>query len=677
MKRKHIVPVLLTSAILLQGCGSAAEEVPVPEMQESDEQTEEVLDLSAIRPQDDFYGYVNATELADIDLEEYHGSYGSFQKISETVDDQLDEIIDEIVAGNRDAYAPGSNEQLIYDAYYQLLEASTGGESMNEEDIADMRATVDAIYNTASIEEYLEICSRLYREWDVNPIFGVSVDTDMHNSSVGSIWIQPFSNPTGMNMRNICIGGYYGETVAACFRSNMITYGMDADIAKERSVATTKMIIEIALGTDLDLMDLIEKDWTAMMQTALYKNNAQIDALCPNVGAAGILATMGLKEGQTDGMYLWDAGQLSVIDSLLTEEHLREWQDIAVLSYINSIGEMLPEEYEGAPVLYSNDRYARDGIKRMFGKEMGEEYVERYFDPKTAEAVTQITHDIVDEYIVMIDECDWMSDAGKKGITEKLDNMLYFIGADEPHTIDPKDADLIGHSVYDSRHRLQIRKYEEQLELLNDGVERNGFVNMAPQTVNACYSPDMNVINITAAIMNPPFYSPEQSYWENLGGIGAVVGHEISHAFDNYGVQFDKDGNYDPEWIPESDRKAFDEMAAKVEEYYSKQTILEVHPVDGKLTLGENLADISGIDCILRLTKNNEQRKELFENYAEIWAGVSPKDGVLRQLYMDEHSPEIVRVNAVVALFDPFYEIYDVKEGDPMYVAPQDRVTRW
>ena len=378
-----------------------------------------------------------------------------------------------------------------------------------------------------------------------------------------------------------------------------------------------------------------------------------------------------------DGVYLWDEGQLSGIDSLLTEEHLNEWQDIAVMCYMKSIEDMLPKEYGGHPYLYSNDMLAKNMIKMLLPKELGEEYVRNYYDEDTVAAVVQITDAIVDEYIVMIDDCEWLSDEGKIAITAKLDNMLYFIGADEPHKIKAEDAKLIGHSVYETKHNFNMRAYKDNMKVLKDGVERNGFEMMAPQTVNACYSPDMNSINITAAIMNAPFYSPDQSYWENLGGIGAVVGHEISHAFDNHGMMYDMNGNYDPSWIPEEDRKAFEEMASHIEEYYSEQRVLDIHPVDGELTLGENLADISGVDCILRLTKNNEQRKELLENYARIWASVMPKDDVLGQLYMDEHSPAKVRVNAVVALFDPFYEIYDVKEGDAMYIAPEDRVTRW
>ena len=548
---------------------------------------------------------------------------------------------------------------------------------MNEEDIGSMLKTVEDIRNTASIKEFLDICGRLYSEWDVNPIFGAMVDTDMHDSASGSVWIRPFQSPTGHDLKDISLGGQMGQGEAMYFRSTLVDLGMEAEEARQKSVADTKLIMEIALGTDLDLMEVIKKDWTAAMQTAIYRSNKELDALCPNVGADGILRTMGIGSGLTDGAYLWDERQLSTLDSLLTEEHLDEWQDIAILSYMSSINSMLPKKYGGFPVLYSNDLFAKETIKYTLSKELGEEYVKNYYDEETVAAVTQITDAIVDEYIVMIADCDWLSNEGKTAITAKLDNMMYFIGADEPHKTDSSDAKLVGNSVYDTKHNLNMRDYKDNMKVLRDGVERNGFEMMAPQTVNACYSPDMNSINITAAIMNAPFYSPDQSYWENLGGIGAVVGHEISHAFDNHGMMYDMNGNYDPSWIPEEDREAFEEMASHIEEYYSKQMVLDIHPVDGELTLGENLADISGVDCILRLTKNDEQRKELLENYARIWASVTPKDSALGQLYMDEHSPNKVRVNAVVALFDPFYEIYDVKEGDGMYVAPEDRVKRW
>ena len=673
--KKRVAEMLLMSAILLSGCGTEVPEMPYDMGQETEK--EAVLDPASIRPQDDFNGYVNAEYLMGLDLDEHKGSYGSFQAVQDLVDDQVDGIIEEIVNGDRNTYAPGSNEQLIYDAYYQVLEASCGGEFMNNEDITDMLSTIAKIQSIQNIEEFLELSGELYEEWNVNPIFGLSVGSDMHNSSAGSIWLEPFSDPSGSNPRNVSVGGNMGQVVAMYYRKALIDGGMDGDEAKERSVNTARMIIDIAQATDLDLLERMEKDWDVAMQTAQYKTAEEIDAICPNVGMAGLLQTMGLPADAADGVYLWDAGQLAKIDSLLTEEHLKEWQDIALMCYRSSISSLLTEEYGGQPVLYSNNKYALDAVKLILGKELGEEYAERYYDEQTVEAVCEIAEEITEEYKVMIEDCNWLSAEGKSAIRAKLDNMMYFIGADDPHTVDPKDAELIGHSAYDTQHRINKRDYRERMDILKNGIERNGFQSMAPMAVNACYSPDMNSINITLAIMNAPFYSPEQTDAENLGGIGAVIGHEISHAFDNQGMKYDSNGNYEPDWMPEKDREAFDKMAAHIEEYYSRQKILEIHPVDGELTLGENLADISGVDCILRLTKTNEERKELLENYARVWACVSQKDGALAQLYSDVHSPAITRVNAVVALFDPFYEIYDVKEGDAMYVAPEERVTRW
>ncbi|MCR5251791.1 MAG: M13 family metallopeptidase [Lachnospiraceae bacterium] len=673
MKKKSIA-VLLLSLLLIPGCGAAIVEPPAAAPEPAEE---EPFDPDSIRPGDDFNGYVNAKELLEADLDKYKGRYGSFVGLTEKVDDRLDEIIEDIVKGNRDSYAPGSNEQLICDVYQQALEASTGGSLMNDDDIKSMQATVDEIYNTSTMDEFLRVSGKLFSGWGVNPIFGIDIDTDMKDSASGSISLRPFCSPIGGSLEQICTGGQMGQAAAVQMRNMLMDFGMDGEEAKERSVADVKMIIDIALATDLELVDSIDEDWTTALQTAKYKTNEEFDALCPNVGADGMLLSLGMESRLTKGFYLWDEGQIAAIDALLTDEHLKEWQDIALVCYREGISEYLSEEYGGTPVLYSNDKYAKEAVKNALPRELGEEYVKRWYDSKAVEEVTDMTKAIVEEYKEMIKDCSWLSEKGKSAIRQKLDNMAYFIGADEPHATDPKDAELIGNSVYETRYRLNLKKYEEQIDMLRSGVERNGFRMMAPQTVNACYSPDMNAINITLAIMDAPFYSSDQSYYQNLGGIGAVVGHEISHAFDDHGMLFDMNGNYDPEWIPGEDRKAFDEMAQHIEEYYSKQKILDIHPVDGELTLGENLADISGVDCVLRLADTNAQKKELFENYARIWAEISPKDDVLTRLYSDVHSPAVARVNAVVPLFDPYYEIYGVKEGDALYVAPEDRIKRW
>lgn len=672
MRRSKAAASLLAFMVLLSGCTMAP-----PVTEETEETSVEVYDFEGIRAQDDFYGFINAENLLTCDIEDTHGMGGPVSEIDIEISDRLEGIIHEIVNGDRDSYAPGSNEQLIYDYYYQALEASTGGSFASEDDIAYVNDVISGILSVSTIDEYLTMCGDLYTNWGVDPIIGGGVDTDLANSSAGSILLEPFSSPDGSPLENIVKGGTYAQVLASSIRMVLIDFGVDPEEAEQRSVADASLVLDIAYGTDIELIKVLEEDFSESMNRALFRTNDEIDALCPNIGIDGFMKTLGMDGNPKDGVYIWDEGQLATIDSLLTDENLECWKDIAILRFVGAVVDYLPDELGGSEVLYENDYYAIRNVEQVLETELGEEYAERYLDEQTVEDVTNMAETIRDEYIVIISDCEWLSDEGKELIIAKLNNMLFFIGADEPHEVDPEDADLIGDTVFDTMHNINIRRYEDKIDKLTDGNERNGFIQMSPQTVNACYMPDINSINITLGIMSAPFYDRNNTYWQNLGGIGTVVGHEISHAFDNTGMLYDMYGNYAPDWIPECDRDAFDEMASHISDYYSGLTILDIHPVDGELTLGENLADISGVQCVLEIAENNEQRQQIFEQYALIWGYTMPKDSALDYLYLDVHSPNVIRVNAVVPLFDCFYEIYGVEEGDGMYVAPSDRVRRW
>ena len=672
MRRSKAAASLLAFVVLLSGCTMAP-----PVTEETEETSVEVYDFEGIRAQDDFYGFINAENLLTCDIEDTHGMGGPVSEIDIEISDRLEGIIHEIVNGDRDSYAPGSNEQLIYDYYYQALEASTGGSFASEDDIAYVNDVISGIRGVSTIDEYLTMCGDLYTNWGVDPIIGGGVDTDLANSSAGSVLLEPFSSPDGSPLENIVKGGTYAQVLASSIRTVLIDFGVDSEEAEQRSVADASLVLDIAYGTDIELIKALEEDFSESMNRALFRTNDEIDALCPNIGIDGFMKTLGMDGNPKDGVYIWDEGQLTTIDSLLTDENLECWKDIAILRFVGEVVDYLPDELGGSEVLYENDYYAIRNVEQVLETELGEEYAERYLDEQTVEDVTNMAETIRDEYIVIISDCEWLSDEGKELIIAKLNNMLFFIGADEPHEVDPEDADLIGDTVFDTMHNINTRRYEDKIDKLTDGNERNGFIQMSPQTVNACYMPDINSINITLGIMSAPFYDRNNTYWQNLGGIGTVVGHEISHAFDNTGMLYDMYGNYAPDWIPECDRDAFDEMASHISDYYSGLTILDIHPVDGELTLGENLADISGVQCVLEIAENNEQRQQIFEQYALIWGYTMPKDSALDYLYLDVHSPNVIRVNAVVPLFDCFYEIYGVEEGDGMYVAPSDRVRRW
>ena len=287
-----------------------------------------------------------------------------------------------------------------------------------------------------------------------------------------------------------------------------------------------------------------------------------------------------------------------------------------------------------------------------------------------------MTETLIAEYVELINN-SYMSADGKTAIIDKLNAIELNIGAPEAGEVDPNNADIIGEDALDTLIGVRRNLVTELINQIGSPVDRETETwDMAVYAVNACYDPRMNSITIPLGIMMSPFYDANASRGANYGGLGSVIGHEISHAFDNEGMNYDANGIYNPDWIPLEDRAIFNERNQTLIEYFNTFTVNDVYHIDGELTLGENLADIGGLQCVMSVLDTSEEQ-EAFENYARIWASVTPIDDVIYYLEVDVHSPDMIRVNAVVSMLDEFYEVYDVNEGDPMYVAPENRITRW
>ncbi|MBP3266695.1 MAG: hypothetical protein J6L84_07050, partial [Clostridiales bacterium] len=380
MRRSKAAASLLAFVVLLSGCTMAP-----PVTEETEETSVEVYDFEGIRAQDDFYGFINAETLLTCDIEDTHGMGGPVSEIDIEISDRLEGIIHEIVNGDRDSYAPGSNEQLIYDYYYQALEASTGGSFASEDDIAYVNDVISGILSVSTIDEYLTMCGDLYTNWGVDPIIGGGVDTDLANSSAGSVLLEPFSSPDGSTLENIGKGGTYAQVLASSIRMVLIDFGVDPEEAEQRSVADASLVLDIAYGTDIELIKALEEDFSESMNRALFRTNDEIDALCPNIGIDGFMKTLGMDGNPKDGVYIWDEGQLATIDSLLTDENLECWKDIAILRFVREVVDYLPDELGGSEVLYENDYYAIRNVEQVLDTELGEEYAERYLDEQTVE----------------------------------------------------------------------------------------------------------------------------------------------------------------------------------------------------------------------------------------------------------------------------------------------------
>ncbi|MCQ2529416.1 MAG: M13 family metallopeptidase [Saccharofermentans sp.] len=676
MKRKTITSVMAVfmAGTILSGCtvttDSMVESVP--------QETKEEFDPASIKPGDDYYGYINAEKLLNSEVDSMTGSYGTFDTIQNTVDGQVETVIREVVAGDRNTYLPGSNEQLVYDAYHQLYDYTTDSgdyrESVDSYITEDFLDAYDRIQAAKDYDEFFDVIGNISNEYGTDLLIPSRVNTNIYDADHNSLVLSHINMGMGKNFSEISKGTYEANSLQERIHKCLYKVGGSYEESGDRATNVIYLLMALSGNTkyDVDAYENTNSNWASY-------TNEEIDKIAPNMGSNGVYKMLGMipEDNKSGEIVIMDMEQFAYLDTQFTADNLQCFKDIAVFTLVEAYSMVLPSSLGGSDLVYTNDNYVMDILNSLFSYQIGELYAAKYLDTKTVEDVTNMTQDIIDEYEILISECEWMEPETKAGIISKLENITLFIGADEPHEIDPADALLIGDNAYETMKNAKSSGRKESISSLNELNDKNGFKNMSPQVVNACYNPSMNCINITLGIMNGTMYSPDASYATNMGGIGMVVGHELSHAFDSNCIDYDSDGNYNPDWICEDDREDYKALEEQFIEYYNTYTVLDVYHVDGEQTLGENLADVSSIECILYIITDNSQRKEVFESYALNWAAITMDSDAMMLLEYDEHSPDRIRVNAVVSLFDCFYEIYDVKEGDNMYVAPENRIHRW
>ena len=388
---------------------------------------------------------------------------------------------------------------------------------------------------------------------------------------------------------------------------------------------------------------------------------------------------------------LQDPRWLEALNKVYTEENLpliKNYIEIVNLIfasyYLNEDFENANKEYEssllGMTGSISKQDEAIDTVNSMMGMAVGKIYAKRYISPKTKEDVEGITKEIIEAYKKRINSLDWMSKSTKKNAIDKLDKLDVEIGYpenwDDYSKLNIRSYEE-GGSLFENVLTLRIAAYDEMFSKINQPVDRKKDI-FTPQTVNAYYSANRNAIIIPGGIIQGHFYDPNATKEVNLGGIGTIIGHEISHAFDNTGSQYDSDGNIN-NWWSEEDYKQFTEKAQRIGDFYSNIEVMQGEKINGYLTVGENIADIGGVSCLLDIlgTMDNPDYKAFFQSYAVTWRQITTKEYAEYALRVDVHSPNKFRVNGVLPQFQKFYDTYGITEKDGMYVKPEDRVGIW
>lgn len=617
-------------------------------------------------PQDDFYDYVNYDSLKEMEIpygEDYDSLFGGKES-----EEQAKAIIKRIGESD-EKFAPGTNEQLIHDAYQQFLE--------NKKDAATEKIIMgncDRILAAKNIQELFELWGELVRDHGANSIFNINVERDYIDGSRYSLYMEQTTDFLGISMKEIKEETKKVGDANDIARDMLRVMGEEYEAADEKGRQMAYLGINIAEATNVDL----KLDMEMILNTKRI-SFSELKEIMSNVDGSIVEMFFGDAEKLTDGIYIIDVEQLKEINELITEENFEKWQTYILTSYLYRFGRYIRESNsilaDYNPVSKeAEDEQAISAVINFLPDQLSELYAQEYYTPELDKGIHELFDEIITSYDDLMTNAEWLSSEGRELLKKKLHN-INLITTPVIHKVDANDAKLIGANEFETGLNIIKNNQKKDMEKLPVPVDKN-VPDMLSIDFNAQYLP-CNTINITVAIMQKPMFDPEGDHAENLGGLGTVVGHEIGHAFDSNLMQFNANGKYDPEWLPEADRKELKKRADALTEYYNNYTIMEVYHVDGKQTSGENYADLGGMECVTNLVSDKSELERLFKKYAESWCSLMVDSTGIDQILTDEHSPSKVRVNAVLSSNKKFNEVYGLKEGDGMYVAPEERVSRW
>ncbi len=643
-----------------------------------------------VRPQDDLFRYVNGHWLETTPIPADRSRYGSFDLLRERSEEDVRRVIEDAAAGR----VEDPDARKIGD-YYTAYMDSARVEALG---IAPLQPDLDRIDAVGSTDDLVRYFAENRRSFGPSPLAGfVGTDSKNSNRNVLTLW----QSGTGLPDRS-----YYLEDRFADARAGYLGYIETLyDLAGWPDGAA-------AAQTVLDLeTQLAQAQWTRIQlrdPEARYNPTATADlaTLYPRLGLADMMRTMGI-ETLPDTVIVGQPTYLASLDSLMAEVPLADWKTYAKARTLSEAAGLLPAAYGAANFEFygrtlSGQQEDRPRWKKAvgatsgtLGESIGRIYVDRHYPQAAADRMAELIENLREAFRQSIDDNPWMTDATKAEASDKLENYVYKIGYPDEW----EDYSGIAVSPTDLAGNVRAAAswaVDDNLADLDQAPDRTEW-GMTPQTVNAYYNPAFNEIVFPAAILQPPFFNVEADDAVNYGGIGAVIGHEFSHGFDDSGSQYDAAGNL-RNWWTERDRAEFEARADQLVAQYDAYAPFPDANVQGRLTLGENIGDLSGLTMAYRayrialdddgdgVVSTDEEPpvidgftgdQRFFMGWAQVWRIISREPALRQQLQVDSHSPGEYRANGPLAHIPAFYTAFDVQPGDDLYLAPEDRIVLW
>lgn len=646
---------------------------------------------TTVSPQDDFFRYVNGKWVDSTEIPGDQTTWGSFMELRQRTDADALALLN--AASKNDSLDPSSDQAKAVYLYKTIMDTVARNEK-GVEPVRPYLAKVDSIQNKEDLQAYLTEM----QQYGGGGFFSFGVRSDAKNSNMNAAYLYPAG--LGLPDRDYYVADdsdskekreKYKEHIA-----RMLQY---IDYSEEEAQNAAERILAFETSLAQPQLDKVERRDARKTYNPMTVKELQnkVSAINWNEYFEGIGAN------DLDTIIVSQPKYMEALQKTFAANSVEDWKEYLKWSLFNDAASTLSTEIEtanwefynqtlqGAQEQRPRDERALMTVNRTLGEALGKLYVEEHFPAEAKEKAQEMISNIVKAFETRINNLSWMSDDTKKKAQEKLSTTVVKVGYPDEwkdySDLEIKDVEDEG-SYFENMMNARKWRVADNMADLGQPVDKTEWF-MPPQTVNAYYNPSYNEIVFPAAILQPPFYDYKADAAVNYGGIGAVIGHEISHGFDDSGSRFDSEGNLNNWWTDE-DLKQFETLGNDLAEQYSAIEVLDSVYINGKFTLGENIGDLGGVNAAydglqIHLKENGhpgeidgftpEQR--FFMSWATVWRTKMRDEALKNKIKTDPHSPGMYRAYVPLQNIDAFYEAFNVEEGDKMYVAPEDRVRIW
>lgn len=683
--KKIAVPVVLCTILCLVGCKSK-QNVEEPTL--SSGINLENLDTT-VSPVEDFYQFACGGWMKNNPLKDEYSRYGSFDVLAENNQVQLKEIITNAASSQN---KKGSVAQKIGDLYNMGMDTVT----IEKQGAEPLKDELTAIANIKDKKELSSVLANMCLE-GLNPFLGIFGEADPDNSSMTIAWVWQsglgigdrdyYLTPSQQNTRD-----QYVALLTEMFRISNYSQMVNMN-GKEDQLAKSVLKLE----TDMAQKFMDKNTLRDPFKTHNIKTIDELQKMIPVLDVKNYLQIVGLQN--LESVNVGQVDYLTSLNKILNTTDLNTIKAYLAWNVINSAAPYLSKEFVDADFNFygkvlsgtveNKPRWKRvvNTVDGCLGEAVGQLYVEKYFPASAKERMTKLVSNLQASLGERIQAAAWMSDSTKMLAKEKLDAMIVKIGYPEKWR-DYASLEVEKDSYY--ANVVRARRFENAYQLAKIGkpVDPSEWL-MTPQTVNAYYNPTTNEICFPAGILQPPFFDMNADDAVNYGAIGVVIGHEMTHGFDDQGRNYDKMGNLNNWWRPE-DAENFTARAQVLVDYFNRVEVAPGLFANGQFTLGENIADNGGLNIAFQALQKAKTEggiqeemdgftanQRFFIAYANVWANNIRDEEIVRRTTEDPHSLGKWRVNATLPHIDGFIEAFNVKPGDKMYVAPEERAHIW